>query len=65
MIFTVLYLLILQVCIICLQDDLSVSTYIIIILYDTKDCDIIHITNTRHQKLKGNSKEIFIYLQVL
>ena len=36
MIFTVIYLLILQVYIICLQDELSVSTYINVVLHDTK-----------------------------
>ena len=36
MIFTVLYLLIPQVYIICLQDELSVSTYIDVALHDAK-----------------------------
>ena len=36
MILTVLYLLISQVYIICLQDELSVSTYINVVLHDAK-----------------------------
>lgn len=36
MIFAVLYLLIPQVYIICLQDELSVSSYINVVLHDTK-----------------------------
>ena len=47
------------------MNHLSVSTYINIVLYDTKHCntvDVICITNTRHQKWKQNVKKEFIFI---
>lgn len=47
---TVQYLSVSKVCVVCLQDESSVSTYISIILYDTNTVDVIHITKSRRKK---------------
>lgn len=49
---TALFLLIPKVYIVCLKDELPVSTHINIVLYDTNTLDIICIINTRYKNEK-------------